>query len=322
MESIGKERNTVHGTVHYGLEWPHQHQYAESGVTLSKPETSSAIDTHYFGNLNETYHTYAVERLPGIIRWYIDDIEYSSITKEDTKPYHWPFDEEFYFIFNLAVGGNWPGDPLDEDGSEGDATVFPQVLELDYVRVYEGVFPRIVGKSEVDCSEQNIVYEVANADAKGASYTWTVPQNAQIKEGQGTARITVNFDFTMMESNMIENEVIHVQASGIGTESISASAGLAKLQESGIGIRVKIGDFEGKCSNTNKESTEFKTFEFDCGRPETCTQYVLHRTTEEFTCGERIEWLINENGMDENEACRKIGYEQFNGHCGPCNPLV
>lgn len=122
MENIGKEgTNTVHGTVsvfvvhifpiilldllclsffshctkvHYGLDWP-QHQYAEAGITISSEQSS----------LNETYHTYSVERLPGIIRWYIDDIHYSTITKKEMKPYHWPFDEDFYFIFNMAVGG-------------------------------------------------------------------------------------------------------------------------------------------------------------------------------------------------------------------------
>ncbi|KAL7539665.1 hypothetical protein ACHAXR_010058 [Thalassiosira sp. AJA248-18] len=323
MENIGKEGpNTVHGTVHYGLDWP-QHQYSESGITMSMPKTSSPSYNRSFGNLNETFHTYAVERLPGLIRWYIDDIEYSSITKADIEPsYRWTFDEDFYFIFNLAVGGNWPGNPLEQDGLDGDATVFPQVLEVDYVRVYEGIFPRIAGKSVVDCSEENVVYEVVNIDAKDISYNWVVPQNATIKEGQGTSRIVVNFDFNTMESNIIHNEVVHVQANGIKDQTMLSSMGLAKLQENGIGIRVKIVDFDGKCTPTSKMRTELGGYNFDCGRPSTCTQYVLHRTTDEFTCGERIEWLMNEMGMDEKEACWKVGYEQFHGHCGPCNPLL
>ena len=235
------------------------------------------------------------------------------------KPYNWSFDEEFYFILNLAVGGNWPGNPLDEDSSDGDATVFPQRLEVDYVRVYEGIFPRIVGKSVVDCSETNVVYEVVNVEVTDTSYTWEVPQHATIKEGQGTSRIIVNFDSTLMESNIIDNEIIHVQAKGLDDHGISM--GLVKLQKNGIGIRVKIVDFDGKCSPTNKTNTVLKEFNFDCGRPSDCNPYVLHRTTDEFTCGERIEWLINEMGMDEKEACKEVGYVQFHGHCGPCNPL-
>jgi len=274
------------------------------------------------GNLNETFHTYAVERSPGIIRWYIDDIEYSSITKEDMMPYHWPFDEEFYFIFNLAVGGNWPGNP-DEDSSDRFATVFPQRLEVDYVRVYEGVFPRIVGKNVVDCSEKDVEYEIVNIESEGILFIWEVPQNATIKKGQGTSRILVSFDSTTMERNIIDSEIIHVQAIGIDNHSISASIGLAKLDESGIGMRVKIVDFSGKCSSTKKEvNTGLNEYNFDCGRPSTCTAFVLHKTTDEFTCGERIEWLINEKDMDENDACKEVGYKQFHGHCGPCNPFT
>jgi len=321
MENIGKEGpNTVHGTVHYGLDGP-QHQYFESGITLSTPKTSTASYIASLGSLNETFHTYAVERLPGVIRWYIDDIEYSSITEGEMKPYHWSFDEEFYFIFNLAVGGNWPGNPLDEDSSDGDAIAFPQRLEVDYVRVYEGIFPRVVGKSVVGCSEKNVAYEVVNIDATtDIRYTWTVPEHAIIKEGQGTSRIIVNFDFTTMESNIIEDEMIHVQANELENNGISM--GLLKLQENGLGRRVKVVDFDGKCSSSdNLNTTGLKEFNFDCGRPSDCNPFVLQRVTEEFTCGERIEWLINEEDMVEMDACKEVGYVQFHGRCGHCNPL-
>ncbi len=42
----------------------------------------------------------------------------------------WPFDQPFYLILNLAVGGNW-------GGKEGvDPSIWPQRMEVDYVRVY------------------------------------------------------------------------------------------------------------------------------------------------------------------------------------------
>ena len=273
--------------------------------------------------MNETFHSYAVERLPGMIRWYIDDIEYAHITKEEMEPYHWPFDDAFYFIFNLAVGGNWPGNPLDEDGEDGDATIFPQTLQVDYVRVYEGIFPRIIGKSVVDCSEKNVVYEVTNvAQEQSITYTWTVPKHATIIEGQGTHRTLVRFNFPMEEGAIYDDAIIHVQTNGIGDDDQSRvhSASLSKLQDAGVGIRVKVTNFDGKCSATPKSKSSVKRFNFDCGRPSTCTEYVLHRTTDEFTCGERIEWLMNDGGMDERDACHEVGYLQFHGHCGPCNP--
>jgi len=298
MESIGKEGpNTVHGTVHYGREWP-QHQYAESGITHS---TTNDDD-----KLNETFHNYSVERLPGIIRWYIDDIEYSSITKEDMMPYHWPFDEEFYFIYNLAVGGTWPGMPNED-------TIFPQQLEIDYVRVYEDVFPRIVGQSVVEYSEKQVVYEVVNLkEVKDISFTWTVPQHAAtIKSGQGTSSIVVDFDSTLMKNtSIIESDIIHVQANGIDRQTLSTSIGLSKLAN-GIGYRIKIVDYNG-----------LKDFDFDCDRPLTCTKFVLNKITDtEYTCGERIAYLMREMGMNERDACTEVGYKQFHGHCGPCNPL-
>lgn len=237
-------------------------------------------------------------------------------------PYHWPFDEEFYFIFNLAVGGNWPGNPVDDDDSSHEGvTVFPQHLEVDYVRVYEGVLPRIAGKIVVDCSEQDVEYEIVNIDANAiSSFTWSVPQNATIKKGQGTRRIVVSFDSKIGETNILASEIIHVQASAIDNQSISTSIGQTKLQGNGIGVRVKIVDFSGKCSSTNKMHSGLKEYDFDCGRPSTCTAFVLNKTTDEYTCGERIEWLINKMGMDEDEACEEVGYKQFHGQCGPCNP--
>ncbi|KAL9182810.1 hypothetical protein ACHAXT_004089 [Thalassiosira profunda] len=226
MESIGKEGNTVHGTVHYGLDGP-QHQYSEAGITLAEAS----------GPVNETFHTYSVERLPGTIRWYLDDILYATVMKEEMAPYHWSLDEKFYFILNLAVGGNWPGNPVDDDSSDGqEATLFPQSFEVDYVRVYEGIFPRISGQSVVECSEENVRYEIVNIGAEeGDSYMWTVPENATIVTGQGTSRVTVNF-----HSIGARSEVIRVRANG---NAQKASVHAQKLQTYGIGIRVIVTDF-------------------------------------------------------------------------------
>jgi len=232
---------------------------------------------------------------------------------------------------NLAIGGSWPGNPVDEehkaeDGFE-EATLFPQKLEFDYVRVYEGVFPRIIGEAIVDCLAKDVVYEITNVedfrslDDDDVSFTWTVPDGTTITKGQGTSRIRVDFSSVVNEDNIDDSEVIHVQARGLENHQISNSIGLTKLHETGIGLRVKVVDFEGKCSSPGINSTALSTFAFDCGRPSTCNQFVLHRTTEEYTCGERIQWLIEAMGMDELDACEDVGFVQFHGHCGPCNPM-
>jgi hypothetical protein len=299
MEYIGKDgTNTVHGTVHYGLDGA-QHQYSESGITL------------LIGDLNETFHTYAVDRKAGEMRWYIDDIEYSSITKNEMQPYLWPFDEEFHFIINLAVGGNWPGNPVIRGNSSVPASLFPQTLEVDYVRVYESVFPIVRGKSIVNCKAKGVMYQVVDFDSFGISEAvleWSVPNGATITDGNGSSRIKVDFDSTINHSNINDSEIIRVQlVSGVGLDSIQ-SIGLDKLQN-GIGLRVKIIDFDGRCSNMNS-TNPISQFNFNCGRPDTCTEYVLHRTTDEYSCGERIKWLMSQ-GMDEMTACAEVGCKSY-----------
>jgi beta-glucanase (GH16 family) len=78
----------------------------------------------------DDFHVYAVEWEPGMVKFFVDDVLYSTRTPADIPGRKWVFDHDFFIIFNLAVGGNFAGDP--------DATtVFPQRMVVDYVRVYE-----------------------------------------------------------------------------------------------------------------------------------------------------------------------------------------
>jgi beta-glucanase (GH16 family) len=74
----------------------------------------------------------AIEWEPGEIRWYLDDKLYERQTQWYTKaaPFPAPFDQKFYIVLNVAVGGAWPGPPAPD-------TVFPQSMKVDYVRVYQ-----------------------------------------------------------------------------------------------------------------------------------------------------------------------------------------
>lgn len=115
MEMIGAEPSTVYGTAHYGTQTHHQH-----GCHTSIGQ----------GTLSDGFHTYSVEWSPDNIRWFFDGKQYCQVSKSSIAPEHWPFDQNFYIILNLAVGGNWPGNP-------DSSTVFPQKLIVDYVRVYQ-----------------------------------------------------------------------------------------------------------------------------------------------------------------------------------------
>ncbi|MEV4570234.1 lectin [Nonomuraea sp. NPDC049419] len=114
MENIGREPNTVHGTIH-GPGYSGGGGIG-AGYTIGAP-------------FADAFHTFAVDWSPNLIVWYVDGVEYQRRTPADLGGNRWVFDHPFFMIMNVAVGGNWPGYP---DGS----TTFPQTLTVDYVRVY------------------------------------------------------------------------------------------------------------------------------------------------------------------------------------------
>ena len=114
MENIGREPNTVHGTIH-GPGYSGGEGIG-AGYTIGSP-------------FADGFHTFAVDWSPNLIIWYVDGNEYQRRTPADLGGDRWVFDHPFFMIMNVAVGGYWPGYP---DGS----TTFPQTLTVDYVRVY------------------------------------------------------------------------------------------------------------------------------------------------------------------------------------------
>ncbi|WP_460326218.1 carbohydrate binding domain-containing protein [Paenibacillus sp. YSY-4.3] len=123
MELLGHEPNKIYGTLHYGL----PHEQAQGSYTLPDGRTFA-----------EDFHTFAVEWEPGEFRFYVDGVLYSKQNNWFSKnpqeggeyTYPAPFDRDFFLQLNLAVGGDWPGNP-------GPTTEFPQKMLVDYVRVYE-----------------------------------------------------------------------------------------------------------------------------------------------------------------------------------------
>jgi beta-glucanase (GH16 family) len=111
--------NTVHGTLHHGGAWPNNVS-SGSGYEVATDATAD-------------FHVYALEWDATEMRWYVDDVLYAMQNAWSTTaaPFPAPFDERFYILLNVAVGGNWPGAP-------DAATAFPVTMEVDYVRVYSG----------------------------------------------------------------------------------------------------------------------------------------------------------------------------------------
>jgi beta-glucanase (GH16 family) len=118
MENIGREPGTVHGTLHLP---GYSGANGISGRNIL-PEGRA---------MKDEFHIFAVEWQPKTIRWYMDTQLYFEVMQAQLpKGTPWPFDHPFFLLLNLAVGGDWPGSP-------DDTTAFPQVMLIDYVRVYQ-----------------------------------------------------------------------------------------------------------------------------------------------------------------------------------------
>jgi len=115
MEQLGREPSVSHGAMH-GPNYS-----GANGPTASYTLPGGA-------RFSDDFHVFALEWEAEAIRWYVDGALFSTRTKADTGGNPWVFDHPFFIIINLAVGGDWPGNP--------DATtVFPQKMLVDYVRV-------------------------------------------------------------------------------------------------------------------------------------------------------------------------------------------
>lgn len=116
MENIGSEPSKVFGTIHYGHDfW----RFTSQDTIL--PE----------GRFTDEFHVFSVIWTENCIQFLLDGEFYGEPnTRSSVLPTTWPFDHDFHMILNIAVGGNLPGNP-------GASTIFPQQMDVDYVRVYQ-----------------------------------------------------------------------------------------------------------------------------------------------------------------------------------------
>ena len=124
MEVMGQDTKKLYGTIHYGN--PH----AESQGTYTIEDGKESF--------SDGFHTFTCDWEPGKITWYVDGKKYheesnwhSTTEGQGTLTYPAPFDQPFYIILNLAVGGSWVGNPNEETSFVDNPFV------VDYVRVYQ-----------------------------------------------------------------------------------------------------------------------------------------------------------------------------------------
>ena len=159
----GVVENNVHGTLHYGKEWPNN---VHSGTSYSMPDAVNPADD---------FHVYAIEWQEGEIRWYVDDYLYATQRRSEVRynskdepvglahqgwfaeyfdavtgelTTHWdnaPFDQKFFMILNNAVGGDW-AENTNDLGIDAEAFANGQTFEIDYIRAYQCIQNPDTGK--------------------------------------------------------------------------------------------------------------------------------------------------------------------------------
>ena len=164
MENIGREPYTVHGSMH------------GSGYSGNTPITTRfMLDNGR--KFSDDFHVFGIEWGPAFVKFLVDGVPYQKVTPDSLPPgTTWVFDKPFYLLLNLAVGGNWPGNP-------DSSTVFPQVMLVDYVRVWQLsrsdagtasstslVLPGIVQAEDYDDGGEGSAYHDTEPENLGGAY--------------------------------------------------------------------------------------------------------------------------------------------------------
>jgi len=117
VENVGFEPTTVHATVHT-LAYNHTR-----GTQRGK--------TTELADIYNDYHVYSIEWTPEKIDFLVDGKIYNSFANEHKTDAEWPYDQMFHLKINNAIGGDWGGKQGIDDSS------FPQMMYVDWVRVYQ-----------------------------------------------------------------------------------------------------------------------------------------------------------------------------------------
>jgi len=117
MEHVGFDPGVIHANIH-----------TKSYNHVKKTDKGDKIMVE---NPSGSFHVYAVEWSTARMEFFVDDKKYFTYTNDKTGVDAWPFDKPFYLILNIAIGGSWGGQKGIDD------SVFPQRMEVDYVRVYQ-----------------------------------------------------------------------------------------------------------------------------------------------------------------------------------------
>lgn len=232
MEVHGSDTRTTYGTIHYG----NPHRQSQATRTLRN------------GTFADSFHTFAVKWEPGEISWYVDGFlihrenDWYSVTEGQGEiTYPAPFDQPFYIILNLAVGGSWVGYP-------DRTTDFKNArYEVDYVRVWQ----KENYDENVTKPEKEVVLRAPDEKSKQVLADGNYIYNGKFQEGNG------RLGFWEIENNGAAIISVTDFADGrrlsIDGMKINPANALV-LRQSGLalaeGAYVFTADIEGKAGDT------------------------------------------------------------------------
>ena len=127
MENNGTWFNQAQGTIHYS---DASNNHLSQTALFSLPTSGDSVTN---------FHLYAIEWTTNSIKWLVDTnlVQTWTTWSSSTGPYPAPFNAPFFLLMNLAIGGNYLGNPTDAQINAG--TPFPIEMQVDYVRVYDQV---------------------------------------------------------------------------------------------------------------------------------------------------------------------------------------
>jgi beta-glucanase (GH16 family) len=216
MEHIGAEPKKVYGTIH--------------GPGYSGGGGVGGSYT-FVPDVADDFRVFAVEWETNVIRWYVDGINYFTATPANIGGNTWVFNQPQFFLLNVAVGGNWPGNP---DGT----TILPQKMLVDYVRVYSRVataptiptgFTASPGSNKVylkwDTVSGATAYNVKRATSSGGTYTTIASPATNNFTDNTTANCSTYFYVVSATNSVGESTNSTQQTATLGAYSLAVNSG-------------------------------------------------------------------------------------------------
>lgn len=272
MEVMGDNTKKAYGTIHYG----NPHGQAQGTKVITE------------GDFSSQYHTYAVEWEPGKIVWYVDGIKYheakdwySTTEGQGTVAYPAPFDQPFYMILNLAIGGSWVGYP-DETTTYDD-----QAFTVDYVKAYQKS-PEYYAEKEAKV-EKPVKPEVEEP-AKGENY---LTNNDFSKEDDLSGENGSKWQFMTDKGGKATAAIVEAPAFGEGAKAVQIKTTAAGEESYAVqfvqaNIPVKKGgkyqiSFDAYAASDRKMIVDVSAPDYNYARYLNDTEVALTTTKQTYT---------------------------------------